>query len=1126
MGVILGRASANTAWRSHPCRHKWIDDMSCPPPCPAIMPRPWLPPQTLTRLPRPSAVSLLALLLLMLIGQIADLVVLPSAMAQVPVTQAPAGDVLVDDPQLAAKLQAELLSEIRQLTFDGKRAGEGYFSKDGKQIVFQSEREAGNPFFQIYTMDRENGDVHRISPGIGKTTCAWIHPDGQRVLYASTQFDPAAEQKQLDEIAFRASGEKRRYSWDYDPAYDLVAFNTHTNETQRLTEEDGYDAEGSYSPDGEWICFASNRRAYTGELTAEERALFEIDPASAMDLYRMRSDGSQLERLTTAIGYDGGPFYSPDGEQVCFRRFSRDGVTAEIMLMNADGSNQRAITQLKHMSWAPFFHPSGDYLIFATNLHGFGNFELYMVDAAGQQAPVRVTYRDGFDGLPAFDPSGDTLVWTSNGGGSQSQLFEASWNDAHARDLLGLSVQPTPRDPNAAGHASETSAADAASLAEAAESAKLTAPGFLAADVGRHIDYLCRPELGGRLTGTEGERLATAYVAAYLESLGLQPAGRDGTFFHEFEFVSDVKLGESNSLKLSRVAGDELNSNDAALQAGEADQEGAQEADQAAVREAVSKATQPDSYALDEEWRPVFFSQEGQIDPTAIVFAGYGIVAPAETAAVDGESDADRAEYDSYVHLDVTDKWVLVFRQMPQDITPERRQHLARYSGARYKAMVARDRGAKGLIFVSGPTSPLRSRLMPLEMDGTLGGSSLAVLSVADAVAEQWLSAAGEDLREIQTGLDQGEMAMGFELPGIRLEANIDIEPITARGRNVLALLPGYNPAEAATAADGVLPMVVVGAHIDHLGAGTGAGSLAKEDERGGVHRGADDNASGVAGMLEIAQYLAGEMLPPRQVHKHDILFAAWSGEELGLRGSQAFADDFAKLYPNRKQSSSTSLQPAVVANLNMDMIGRLRDSLVLQGIGSSDYWTRAIERRNAVVRLSLTLQNDSHLPTDASTFFLHGVPILSAFTGSHDEYHTPRDVPELINYEGAAQVARLMALIARDLVMAEQTPQYQEQEAEPQMRANLTAYLGTVPDYAQSDLKGVKLAGVTKGAPADLAGLQAGDVIVELAGRKIENIYDYTYAIEALKVGQETSIKIQRGAEQLKLAVTPASRQ
>ena len=1020
--------------------------------------------------------------------------------------QAPEANVLVDDPAQAAKLQAELLSEIRQLTFEGARAGEGYFSADGNQLVFQSEREPENPFFQIYLMDRENGDVHRISPGIGKTTCAWLHPDGERVLYASTQFDPVAEQKQRDELAFRASGEKRRYSWDYDPNYDLVALNTTTDQTQRLTDQLGYDAEGSYSPDGKWICFASNRRAYSGELTEEEQKLFEVDPASAMDLYLMRSDGSDLKRLTTVIGYDGGPFFSPDGRQICFRRFSRDGVTAEIMLMGVDGSNQRAITHLKNMSWAPFFHPCGDYLIFATNRHGFGNFELYLVDAAGEHSPVRVTYRDGFDGLPVFTPDGDGLLWTSNGGNSQSQLFEAHWNDAAARRLLGLDAPASESRSSSSSPAAEAQDNDSIGAEEAAKSARLTAPGFLAADIGRHIDYLCRPELGGRMTGTEGERNATAYVAAYLESLGLQPAGRNGTFFHEFEFVSSVKLGPANSLKLA--------------------------------------SQETSSHQLDEDWRPVFFSQEGRIDPTAIVFAGYGIVAPADTEMTsEAGSPEDRAEYDSYVHLDVTDKWVLVFRQMPQDISPERRQHLARYSGARYKAMVARDRGAKGLILVSGPTSPLRQRLIPLEMDGTLGGSSLAVISVADEVAAQWMSSADHNLRDIQVELDQGEMAMGFELPDIRLEASIDIEPVTSRGRNVLALLPGYRggaqvgessgePVAGGASVSSALPMIVIGAHIDHLGTGGSGGSLAKEDERGGVHRGADDNASGVAGMLEIAQYLAGEMQPARAALKRDILFAAWSGEELGLRGSQAFVDDFAELFPDRSQprnelqaTEATGLYPAISANLNMDMIGRLRDNLVLQGIGSSPYWSGAIERRNAVVRLPLVLQNDCHLPTDASTFFMHGVPILSAFTGSHEEYHTPRDVPELINYEGAAQVARLLALIARDLVLADQPPEYREQQAQPEMRANLTAYLGTIPDYSQTDLKGVKLAGVTKGAPADLAGLQAGDIIIELAGRKIENIYDYTYAIEALKVGQETSVKIQRGAETLKLAVTPASR-
>ncbi len=1003
-----------------------------------------------------------------------------------------ADDVLQSDPQQAELLQGTLLSDIRQLTFDGRRAGEGYFSKDGRQLVFQSEREPGNPFFQIYLMDRETGDIHRISPGIGKTTCAWVHADGSKVLYASTQYDAAAEQKQTDELKLRASGEKPRYSWDYDPTYDLVEFDVKTGDYQRLTQAEGYDAEGSYSPDGKWICFASNRRAYSGELTAEEQELFDIDPASAMDLYLMRSDGSQLKRLTTAIGYDGGPFFSPDGQQICFRRFSKDGATAEIMLMNVDGSNQRAVTRMGAMSWAPFFHPSGDYLIFTTNRHGFGNFELYMIDVEGRHAPVRVSYRAGFDGLPVFAPNGNSLLWTSNGGNSQSQIFEAKWNDATARQLLGLNK--TAQEP-ASG-----------SLAEAANSARLTAPGFSAADIGRHVDYLCRPELGGRLTGTEGERNATAYVAAYLESLGLKPAGRDGTFFHEFEFVSSVKLGPKNTLAMTRVAvGDEAR-------------------------------PEPAQYEVNEDWRPVFFSQEGQLEQTAVVFAGYGIVAPPPEATSGAPTVAQSAfnsgEYDSYVHLDVTDKWVMVFRNMPQEISAERRQHLARYSGARYKAMVARDRGAKGLIFVSGPTSQVRSQLMPLEMDGTLGATSLSVISVSDNLATQWMQVAGEDLKEIQSELDAGEMAMGFELNGLQVSVNIDIEPVNSHGRNVLALLSAGDNLAATTAA--MPEMVVIGAHIDHLGSGGGGGSLAKEEERGGVHRGADDNASGVAGMLEIAQYLGGEITSERSGLKRDILFAAWSGEELGLRGSQAFADDFTELFPDRAQSIASasattgppSLYPAICANLNLDMIGRLRENLVLQGIGSSPYWSGAIERRNAVVQLPLVLQNDCHLPTDASTFFLHGVPILSAFTGSHEEYHTPRDVPELVNYDGAAKVARLMALITRDLVLADTRPLYQEQTAEPEMRANLTAYLGTIPDYTQTDVKGVKLSGVTKGAPAEAGGMQSGDIIVELAGRKIENIYDYTYAIEALKVGQPTAAKVQRGKQTVELQITPASRQ
>ena len=993
-------------------------------------------------------------------------------------------DVVKADPASALAKQNELISGIRQLTFEGKRAGESYFSRDGRWMVFQSEREADNPFFQIYLMDRQSGDTHRLSPGIGKTTCAWIHPSNQKVLFASTQFDPDAIRKQRDEIAFRASGQQRRYSWDYDPTFEIVEFDISSKEYRRLTNVEGYDAEGSYSADGKWIAFASNRRSYTGELSDEESQLFKVDPASAMDIYVMRADGSGLRRLTDVIGYDGGPFFSPDGNSICWRRFNQHGTTAEIMLMNVDGSNQRAITKLGAMSWAPFYHPSGDYLVFATNRHGFENFELYMVDAAGTSVPVRVTYRAGFDGLPVFTPDGQSLVWTSNGGSSQSQIYEAKWNDVAARKSLNLN---------------EKNSAIVEPKSIAIESLRATEAGFSAADVLRHVDYLCRPELGGRLTGTAGERLATDYVAAYLESLGLRPSGKEGTFFHEFQFTSNVKLGPINTLNCGT-----------------------------------------DSFQVDRDWRPVFFSQDSTIEDEEIIFAGYGMVVPKEGA---------QAEYDSYVHLDVAGKWVMMFRGMPQDITPERRQHLARFSDMRYKSMLARERGAKGIIFVSGPTSGIRRQLVPLNMDGTLGTSSLAVISVTDDLAAKLLKLANEDLSTLQKELDNGEMAMGFKLEGVKLSAKIDIEPVSSRGRNVLALLPaGQKPTNE---------MIVVGAHIDHLGTGQGSGSLAKEDERGGTHRGADDNASGVAAMLEIAQYLATEVRAGRLELKRDVLFAAWSGEELGLRGSAAFTDEFDQLFPGRsaaghatsihkesgKQAQSEAhngvhqggghgvgsgtptLYPSIAACLNLDMVGRLRDQLVLQGIGSSPFWSGAIERRNAVVGLPLTLQNDCNLPTDASSFFLRGVPILSAFTGSHEEYHTPRDTPELLNYDGASRVARLMALVAREIAQNEQIPQFVQQPVEQTQRANLTAFLGTVPDYAK-EVKGVALGGVAKDGPAEKAGLKGGDIIVELAGKKIENIYDYTFAIEALKIGQPVKVAILRAGKTIELMVTPTSRQ
>ncbi len=980
----------------------------------------------------------------------------------------------------AAKLESQLITGVRQITFEGRRAGEGYFSADGTRMVFQSERDPANPFYQIYVTDLQTGDIEKVSPGHGKTTCAWIHPHGNQVLFASTQDDAEAEQKQKAEIELRESGKQRRYAWDYDENFEIYSRDLKTGKYTRLTDARGYDAEGNFSPDGKQIVFASNRNAYSRKLNKRERQQFKIDPAYMIDIFIMNADGTDVRQLTDVPGYDGGPFFSPDGLRICWRRFAEDGATAEVYTMKTDGSDVQRLTEINAMSWAPFYHPSGDYLIFTTNKHGFGNFELYLVRSDGAGQPVRVTHTDGFDGLPVFLPDGKQLSWTSNRTPEKrSQIFLGVWNDAEARRRLGLS----------------DGGEDKAAAIAAAEN---SSPSFSPADVGRHVDYLTRPELGGRLTGTEGEKRATAYVAAYLQSLGFEPAGENGTYFQEFEFPAGSTLTADNRLV---VAGQSLE--------------------------------------VDKQWRPLTFSRDGETELAGVVFAGYGLQVPAA---------GDQDEYDSYVHLNVADQWVVVLRDLPQDITPERRQQMARYSTPRRKATVARDMGARGIIFVTGPTSKVKNQLIRFDRDASQASVSIGCVSVTDDVAATMLGKAGKDLADLQAGLDNGQMQMGFQLEGVKVSATVGIQRNKGIGRNVIARLRAGGESDSHSKA----PVVMIGAHIDHLGRGGGSNSLAKDDERDQIHVGADDNASGVAALLEISQYLSAEKAAGRLRARRDLLVAAWSGEELGLFGSQAFVRSYYDLYPDAPQTqthgadphghahavahahgTSADAQPltaAVAAYLNLDMVGRLREKLVIQGIGSSPGFSGEVQRRNVPVGLSLQLDKTStRLPTDASAFVARSVPILSAFTGAHEDYHTPRDTPEKLNYEGAAKISRLFALLARGFLTSSEVPKFELQEGEKEKdvpRARLIAYLGTIPDYAPGEIKGLKLSGVASEGPAAKGGLRSGDIIVKLAGRKIEDIYDYTYAIEALKIGEEVEIVVKRGDKTVQLKITPAARE
>jgi hypothetical protein len=243
----------------------------------------------------------------------------------------------------------------------------------------------------------------------------------------------------------------------------------------------------------------------------------------------------------------------------------------------------------------------------------------------------------------------------------------------------------------------------------------------------------------------------------------------------------------------------------------------------------------------------------------------------------------------------------------------------------------------------------------------------------------------------------------------------------------------------------------------------------------------------------------------------------------LGLLGSSYFV----RTFQHNGQTPAT-LTPYVAAYLNFDMIGRLTTHVYLQGVGSSSVWPGVIERGNVSVGLPIVLQPDSYLPTDATAFYLRGVPILSAFTGAHADYHTPRDTAERVNNAGAASIAQLMAALTRTLVMQPTVPDYiaQEKPTGSASRANLRAYLGTIPEYGDTaGIKGVKLNGVAKGGPAAQAGLEAGDVIIQLAGKTIENIYDYTHALQAVKVGQPITIEVLRDSQRATFTVTPASR-
>jgi hypothetical protein len=344
--------------------------------------------------------------------------------------------------------------------------------------------------------------------------------------------------------------------------------------------------------------------------------------------------------------------------------------------------------------------------------------------------------------------------------------------------------------------------------------------------------------------------------------------------------------------------------------------------------------------------------------------------------------------------------------------------------------------------------------------------------------------------------------------PGTQVRLSVELQRIRNTCRNVIGLLPPTG---------GCDEYVMVGAHYDHIGTGEGLGSLAKEGEKGQIHNGADDNASGTSTVLELAAALAdARRSADLNKAQRGLVFALWSGEELGLVGSTHFA------------ARPTVPLDKVVAYFNFDMVGRLRDNkLILQAVGSSPAWRRLIERRNIPAGFSLVLQDDPYLPTDTTAFYTRGIAVLSFFTDLHEDYNRPTDDADTLNYVGMERVALFARRLIDDVAKPDREVAYArvERSAKPAGRMGRRAYTGTVPDFAAGDISGVKLSDVRPGGPADKAGLKAGDVIVEFAGKQVNNLQDYSDALMGAKVGQPAQVVVEREGERITLTITPTAR-
>lgn len=576
----------------------------------------------------------------------------------------------------------------------------------------------------------------------------------------------------------------------------------------------------------------------------------------------------------------------------------------------------------------------------------------------------------------------------------------------------------------------------------------IDSPEITAAEIQAHINYLASDELKGRDTGTEECLKAARYIENEFKKYGLLPFF-DESYLQEFPFISSIQLTDNNALAIT-LPNTELNP------------------------------------VLHKDYITVPFSGNADVD-AEIVFAGFGISAP-------------ELEYDDYENLDVEGKVVVVLRNHPDQDNPH--SEFDKFSPLRKKSSVARDKGAVGIIFVNGYEEFKQGDdLVDFTYDRGGAVTGFAIANVKREIIEEIFNSKGMSFKTHNENIIAEKKPASFIFENANAKLSTGVEEIETISWNVAGFIPGNGLKYANE-------YVVLGAHFDHLGMG-GSNSLYQGDNPQ-VHNGADDNASGTTGLLELAEKFASV----QDKLNRSILFVAFSGEEYGLLGSSYFVNN---MPINADQ---------VATMINMDMIGRLNDekSLIVYGTGTSTDWKDVLSDIN-VYDFSLTFNDDGYGPSDHSSFYAKEIPVLFFFTGTHTDYHKPSDDADKIEAAGEEIVLKYIFDLTSFIDRLIESPVYLlvEKKDMGQMPGR-KVWVGTIPDFA-GEVDGYKISGVSEGGPAQLAGLQGGDIIIKFGEKKISNIYDFTYALADFVPGDKVVVVVKRGEEELTFELTLRSK-